>query len=90
MGRSDPNGVTFLVNPGDGSFGASVNVDLQLFPRGLAVGDLDGDGDPELATAMDAEDSVVATSQKGGPPDTSPMNQVITLRAGGERQHEVV
>jgi uncharacterized protein (TIGR03437 family) len=58
----DPGGVTVLLGAGDGSFQKPVNYAAGTNPSALAVGDLNGDGHPDLAVATTQPDgsSVVA------------------------------
>jgi hypothetical protein len=45
------NTVSVLANRGDGSFGAKVDYATGRGPQSVAIGDLNGDGKPELVTA---------------------------------------
>jgi hypothetical protein len=57
--------VSVLLNRGDGSFGAKVDYATGRFPTSVAVGDLNGDGKPELATANADADSVSVLLNRG-------------------------
>jgi hypothetical protein len=43
--------VSVLLGSGDGTFGAMTNFGTGSYPRSVAIGDLNGDGKPDLATA---------------------------------------
>ena len=43
--------VSVLLGNGDGSFQSAVNYDTDSYPSSVAIGDLNGDGDPDLAVA---------------------------------------
>ena len=47
----DADGVSVLLNRGDGSFRAKRDYAAGLDPSSVAIGDLNGDGKPDLATA---------------------------------------
>jgi len=50
---------------GDGRFGKPVTYKLPGAPHGLAVGDLNGDGSPDLVVTQDAASSVTALMNRG-------------------------
>src|SRR5439155_21694101 len=51
VANGSSNDVAVLLGKGDGSFQASLNFGAGLHPDSLAVGDFNGDGWPDLATA---------------------------------------
>jgi hypothetical protein len=53
---SDGGGVAVLLNLGTGKFGAAIVYATGTFPRGIAIGDLNGDGFPDIATAYSLRD----------------------------------
>jgi hypothetical protein len=57
--------VSVLLNNGDGTFAAKVGYAVRDYPRSVAVGDLDGDGKPDLATANYWDDSVSVLLNNG-------------------------
>jgi hypothetical protein len=57
--------VSVLLNRGDGSFGTKVDYATGRFPTSVAVGDLNGDGRPELATANADANSVSVFLNRG-------------------------
>ena len=50
-GADDENSVSVLMNRGDGTFQAKRDYATVAGPRSVAIGDLNGDGKPDLATA---------------------------------------
>jgi FG-GAP-like repeat/PASTA domain len=54
----DPNTVSVLPNKGDGSFGTRFNYRTGKGPAAMAIGDLNGDGKPDLVTANYAAHTV--------------------------------
>ncbi len=62
--------VSVLFNNGDGTFQTSHDYDTGGNPGSVAIGDLNGDGKPDVATANSAEDtvSVFANSGDGSSP----------------------
>jgi hypothetical protein len=57
--------VSVLLNRGDGSFGAKVDYATGHFPVSIAIGDLNGDGKPELVTANGDANSVSVLLNRG-------------------------
>jgi hypothetical protein len=57
--------VSVLLNRGDGSFGAKVDYATGHFPVSIAIGDLNGDGKPELVTANGDANSVSVLLNSG-------------------------
>jgi hypothetical protein len=57
-GRENPLGIAYLLNDGHGRFAASVMTHSRPFPTWLSTGDVDGDGDPDLAEAVGNADRV--------------------------------
>ena len=51
MGNRDSHNVSVLLNLGDGTFADDVVSEVGSRPRAVALGDLDGDGDLDLALA---------------------------------------
>jgi predicted NUDIX family NTP pyrophosphohydrolase len=49
--RESPHTVSVLLNSGDGSFQAKIDYGTGRMPSSVAIGDLNGDGKPDLATA---------------------------------------
>ena len=49
--NSDANTVSVLLNRGDGSFQPKLDYATGRRPSSVAIGDLNGDGKPDLATA---------------------------------------
>ena len=66
-GNGVDNTVTVLTNNGDGTFAAAVTYGAGTAPVRGAIGDLDGDGDPDLAVVNAQSDdvSVLLTSGDG-------------------------
>jgi hypothetical protein len=56
IGYSD-SGVAVLENNGDGTFATLVRHDAGAGPQSVAIGDLDGDGDRDLAVANSEDDN---------------------------------
>jgi hypothetical protein len=50
-GADDANTVSVLLNKGDGSFDERLNYKAGKGPAAVAIGDLNGDGKPDLVTA---------------------------------------
>lgn len=63
-----PDRVQFLVNDGTGAFsaGISVNLPASSSPGDVVAGDLDGDGDIDLAVALKDNHSIIAVINNGG------------------------
>jgi hypothetical protein len=58
-GTNQGNGsVSVLLNNGDGTFGTAVNYPTGYFPRAVAVGDFNGDGNLDLAVANEGTSTV--------------------------------
>ena len=58
--------VTVLANRGGGDFEPVFPVEIDLQPRGIAVGDLDADGDPDVAISNLAGHNISILINKGG------------------------
>ena len=56
--NSGANTVSVLINRGDGSFQARLDFATGRDPYSVAIGDLNGDGRPDLAIANSFEDTV--------------------------------
>lgn len=53
VGQGGSNFVSILMGNGDGTFATATDFDLgKSYPTGLAIGDLNGDGQPDLAVAV--------------------------------------
>ncbi len=63
---ADTPGVSVLLNDGDGAFTPPVDVPTGLDPRSLAVGDVNGDGVPDLAVAGSGRLAVLIGDGLGG------------------------
>jgi FG-GAP-like repeat/PASTA domain/FG-GAP repeat len=59
------NSVSVLLNRGDGSFQGKVDYATGTGPSSVAIGDLNGDGKPELATANQVGGSVSVLANRG-------------------------
>ena len=64
-GRYETNTVSVLANRGDGTFRAQRDYATGLGPNSVAIGDLNGDGKPELATANSRASSVSVLANRG-------------------------
>ena len=63
VGLGDANVVAIFTGKGDGSFNAGVRVGLTGYSGALAVGDLNGDGKPDLVVGGTAVNVVMNTSK---------------------------
>ncbi|HRN70239.1 MAG TPA: VCBS repeat-containing protein, partial [Candidatus Woesebacteria bacterium] len=52
------DGASVLLNTGTGTFASKVNYATGNFPTGVAVGDLNGDGAPDIATSNQSADTM--------------------------------
>ena len=59
------NFVSVLINRGDGTFQARLDYATGPGPYSVAIGDLNGDGKPDLATANDGDNTVSVLVNKG-------------------------
>ena len=57
-GNGNQSNVSVLLNSGIGTFGAAVNYGAGLTPTSVAIGDLNGDGKPDLVVANNQGNSV--------------------------------
>jgi hypothetical protein len=62
---ASPGAVSVLLNRGDGSFQAKLDYATGGDPYSVAIGDLNGDGKPELATANSQSFSVSVLANRG-------------------------
>ena len=71
--RSDPSGIAVSMNLGGGRFAPSRNV-FPVFPGvdGMAIGDFNGDGHPDLVVTFDQTIRLLAGDDAGGFTDTGP------------------
>ena len=60
------NTVTVLPNDGRGGFGPAIDVQVGHTPRGVATGDVDGDGDADLVTANAGTGDVTVVVNEAG------------------------
>ncbi len=60
-----PGKVSVLLNQGDGTFAEPVTFGTGIYPGSVAIGDLDGDGDGDIAVA-DTVDHTVSVLLNGG------------------------
>ena len=65
MSNSSGNNLAVRLNLGDGTFTGAVNYPVGADPRGLAVGDINGDARPDLAVANQNGNSVSVLINKG-------------------------
>ena len=80
------NQLSVLLGSGTGTLGSATSFTVGLTPFSIATGDLDGDGDLDVATAdWDSGDVTVLrnTTAAGTPPDTTPPNVSGTTPANG-------
>jgi hypothetical protein len=61
----DPSTVSVLLNRGDGTFQAKVDYESGYAPYGVATGDLNGDGKPDIATADYGSSTVSVLLNRG-------------------------
>jgi hypothetical protein len=75
--------ILLLTGNGDGTFAAATNFPVGLAPRSLAVGDLDGDGRPDVVTGTSTAEVVVLLNDGTGaflPPVAYPAAPVSSFR----------
>jgi hypothetical protein len=63
---TDTSTVSVLLGRGSGSFRAASRYRTGVVPESIAIGDLNGDGKPELAVANWGEDTVTVLVNRGG------------------------
>ncbi|MBZ0173211.1 MAG: VCBS repeat-containing protein, partial [Phycisphaerales bacterium] len=57
-GGAGANTVSLLINNGDGTFALNINFPAGDFPESVAMGDLDGNGSPDIALVNKSSDDV--------------------------------
>ena len=79
------NQLSVLLGSGTGTLGSATSFTVGLTPFSIATGDLDGDGDLDVATAnWDSGDvTVLRNTTTGTPPDTTPPTVSATTPANG-------
>ncbi len=84
-----PGSVSILLGRGDGTFAPQVQYDTVLGSQALAIGDLNGDGVPDIAVANDAETSLMVllgngdgTFQSATPIANPPRTVAIAVAVG--------
>ncbi len=58
--------VSRLSNTGTGTFAAAVDLAAPLNPHAISIGDLDGDGAPEIVIAAHGADAIGVFDNTGG------------------------
>ncbi|MBI4603026.1 MAG: VCBS repeat-containing protein [Planctomycetes bacterium] len=83
LGSYSVREVTALLGKGDRSFRSAATLSLDGVPRGLAAGDIDGDGDPEIVAVTSRQDVALLWNDRSGSPAS-----VSFLRRGFAIPHE--
>ena len=85
--------VSVLLGKGDGTFGAPTTYDVGDGPEGVAIADLNGDGNPDLAVANYADEpsasywvTATAPSSPSRPTTLAPMPKAIVSRRARQRR----
>jgi hypothetical protein len=65
VNRNEVSTVSVLLNIGGGGFAAPLDYPTGRFPSAVAIGDLNGDGQPDLVTASSGAETVSVLANRG-------------------------